>query len=280
MMKIQYLRGSDFLAAARKLDVDPSVVRAVAEVEARGSGYIKGTNLPCILFEGHHFSKYTDRRFDSEVPHLSYRKWTKVHYKGGRGEYDRLVEAINVNDDNPDPALLSTSWGMFQIMGFNHELAGFMDVRDFVNAMADNEAEHLMAFVNFIIGTGLADELRSKDWARFARGYNGPAYAQNKYDVKMAAAFARKLKEQEEQLAGGEISPERGDAVLLQATLNAALGEDLSEKLVVDGWVGPKTFSAIRKFQKNNGMEPTGLINKDLCEALGISMGAVELEEA
>ena len=33
--------------------------------------------------------------------------------------------------------------------------------------------------------------LKAKDWANFARGYNGPAYAKNRYDVKLAAAYAK-----------------------------------------------------------------------------------------
>jgi hypothetical protein len=33
--------------------------------------------------------------------------------------------------------------------------------------------------------------LRARNWPSFARGYNGPAYAQNAYDKKMAAAYAR-----------------------------------------------------------------------------------------
>jgi hypothetical protein len=31
----------------------------------------------------------------------------------------------------------------------------------------------------------------NKDWAKFARGYNGPGYAQNAYDVKLAQAYEK-----------------------------------------------------------------------------------------
>ena len=37
----------------------------------------------------------------------------------------------------------------------------------------------------------LVDPLRSRDWAAFARGYNGPAYAKNRYDQNLAGAYAR-----------------------------------------------------------------------------------------
>ncbi|NBT89135.1 MAG: DUF3380 domain-containing protein, partial [Flavobacteriaceae bacterium] len=32
--------------------------------------------------------------------------------------------------------------------------------------------------------------LKAKDWAGFAKGYNGPAYAKNAYDTKLAGAYA------------------------------------------------------------------------------------------
>src|SRR5690606_7984441 len=40
-------------------------------------------------------------------------------------------------------------------------------------------------------GSPLLQPLRRKDWARFARLYNGPGYAQNRYDEKLAQAYAR-----------------------------------------------------------------------------------------
>src|SRR5262249_39155616 len=46
-----------------------------------------------------------------------------------------------------------------------------------------------------------AAALNRHDWARFARSYNGPGYAQNQYDVKMAAAYGKWVK----RLAGRKI---------------------------------------------------------------------------
>ncbi|MCY7315094.1 MAG: N-acetylmuramidase family protein [Rubrivivax sp.] len=33
--------------------------------------------------------------------------------------------------------------------------------------------------------------LQRQDWASFARAYNGPGYAQNNYDTKIAAEYNR-----------------------------------------------------------------------------------------
>lgn len=35
------------------------------------------------------------------------------------------------------------------------------------------------------------NELQRKDWAGFARGYNGPGYAKNRYDIKLANAYKK-----------------------------------------------------------------------------------------
>ena len=79
--------------------------------------------------------------------------------------------------------------GLFQIMGFNYRECGFTSVQEFVNVMCTSEGEHLRAFVNFINSQGFAKFLKNKEWSNFARGYNGPDYAENKYDEKLAAAY-------------------------------------------------------------------------------------------
>jgi hypothetical protein len=50
---------------------------------------------------------------------------------------------------------------------------------------------HLNAFIGFVQGNRLDKALRNKDWATFARGYNGSSYAVNRYDEKMEAAYNR-----------------------------------------------------------------------------------------
>ena len=93
-------------------------------------------------------------------------------------------------------ALKSASWGLFQIMGFNHAVCGFETVHAFASAMYESERRHLLAFCSYVIltafdGKTLVQYLREKNWAGFARGYNGPGYKVNGYDVKLAAAYKR-----------------------------------------------------------------------------------------
>jgi hypothetical protein len=55
--------------------------------------------------------------------------------------------------------------------------------------MYRSERDHLDAFIGYVMGRKLDDELRRKDWAGFAFGYNGSGYSANKYDVKLAKAY-------------------------------------------------------------------------------------------
>ena len=188
------LTDTDYENAANDLCCDIAAIRAVAEVESRGDGFLSDGRLK-VLFEGHQFHKYTKGSFAHSHPALCYAKWTRDHYaKGpnsearGAGELARL-EAAMALDRNA--ALLSTSYGKFQIMGFNFALCGYPTVDDFYEAMQVSESEHLRAFCAYITAVGLDDELLAHDWGSFARRYNGPEYKKNLYDAKLAAAYAK-----------------------------------------------------------------------------------------
>ena len=72
----------------------------------------------------------------------------------------------------------------------------------FVAAQHESEGAQLAAFVGFIeTDPGLHKALAGRKWAAFARGYNGPAYAENLYDVKLERAYTRFSDEEEGQAA-------------------------------------------------------------------------------
>lgn len=179
------LTAQDFQDAADQLGCEVADVKAVCEVEAPRGGFLP-SGEPTILFERHQFSKRTGRKFDISHPHISNRQ--PGGYKGGQAEHIRLAEAVALDRD---AALESTSWGKFQIMGFNYAPAGFESLQEFINAMFQSEGRQLKAFVSFIQHEGMAGFLRERRWAAFARRYNGPNYAINNYDTKMAAAHAK-----------------------------------------------------------------------------------------
>ncbi len=92
---------------------------------------------------------------------------------------------------NPNAAIQSASWGRFQIMGFNFKLAGYSTAELFVEGMFKSENAQLAAFVAFIGKSGLAEHIRDKNWASFARGYNGSQYQKNQYDLKLEKAYRK-----------------------------------------------------------------------------------------
>lgn len=177
-------------ACARRLGLDEAVLRAVAEVESSGAGFLPPpSEQPKVRFEGHVFHRLTMGRFDTAAPRLSYAHWDRTKYAGSAlGEWQRLEAAIALDRD---AALKSASWGAFQLMGFNHAMCGFPDVERFVQAHMNGGDAQLAAFASFVDRDAFLDPLRRQDWARFARAYNGPGYAANQYDRKLALAFAR-----------------------------------------------------------------------------------------
>lgn len=179
------LTDQDYQKAANQLGVEVNAIKAVAHVESRGKGFLP-SGKPKILFEGHIFHRQTNGAHSMTNPTISHATWTRQHYKGGEEEYTRLNKAISLDKT---AALKSASWGRFQIMGFNHTKAGYANVDGFVKAMEKSDTEHLLTFVNFVNSEGLKSYIKNKDWAGFARKYNGPKYEENGYDTKMAQAY-------------------------------------------------------------------------------------------
>ena len=185
---------ADFVEVANELGVELAAMKAVSDVEARGGGFDK-QGRPKILFEGHIFWRRLKARGIDPTPlvagneNVLHRKWTRQYYR--EDQYTRLEKAKKINED---AALEAASWGMFQVLGQNWESLKYDSAKQFVDLMYKSEGEHLKSFARFVKVNNLVRHLKALDWAKFARGYNGPGYAANKYDVKMAQAYAKHKK--------------------------------------------------------------------------------------
>lgn len=203
------LTEADFQQVASALGCTVAQIRAVWEVESGGGwfrdvradilaldgpgGFLDGPHLPKILFEAHIFDRYTEGKYRASHPNLSSARWNRKLYVGGQGEYIRLWKAMALDRK---AALLSASVGGAQIMGFNHQAAGFPTVEAFWEAMKQSEAAHFKAFAAFITSKKLVSALRAISnvaaaCMAFAKGYNGAGFAANNYHVKIAAAHAK-----------------------------------------------------------------------------------------
>lgn len=192
------LKESDLIAAAQRLDVELAAIKAVNEVESRGDGFF-APGKPAILFERHIMRRRLlliegDEDLNGRVAQLERDYPALVNsraggYAGGLAEYPRLARAKMIDEES---AIESASWGLFQIMGFHWFALGYATAQQFEQAMKASEANHLDAFVRFIeADPALHKALKARKWAAFARIYNGPAYARNLYDTKLARAYSR-----------------------------------------------------------------------------------------
>ena len=186
---------SDISIAAEGLGIEPCIIKAVVDVESSGKGFSEDGRI-VIQFEGHVFyAELKKRGFDVsglteqyQGTGVIYPRFDRAYVQNQTAEYRQLSQALKIHDES---ALLSTSWGLFQIMGFNFRACGFNSVHDFVTAQKESEANQLTAFCEFVRSQGHLPYLRKKDWAGFARRYNGPLYAENQYDTKMQGAYER-----------------------------------------------------------------------------------------
>jgi hypothetical protein len=186
------LSTADLERAAQTLDVPIACVQAVNEVESRGTGFLLD-GRPVILFERHVFWKRLvahgiDPAAIAAIDPDILSK-TPGGYKGYAAEYPRLLAAERIHSR---AARESASWGSFQVMGYHWERLGYASIDDFVERMGKSEAEHLDAFVRYVAADPvLVAALKARDWAEFAKGYNGKNYAKNQYDVKLQRAYER-----------------------------------------------------------------------------------------
>lgn len=176
---------------AASLGVEAPALKAVAEVESAGSGFLPNSSRPKVLFEGHVFHRLTGGVFASDYPNLSYAKWDRSKYSGSlAGEWERLNGASQLNRP---AALQSASWGMFQIMGFNYAYCGCADVEAFVALQHAGVDQQVECFARFIARPPFLPALKKKDWEKFAAAYNGPGHAKNNYVEKLEKAYVRAL---------------------------------------------------------------------------------------
>lgn len=186
----KFLKESDVVQAAKLLGVEPAAVKAIIHVESAGRGYLKDGRV-IILFERHKFYNLLPKNlaYKTAAQHPNICNPKSGGYYGKAGEYLRFNLAFSIDQEC---AMKATSWGLFQIMGFNHVAAGYATIGEFVDAMKESEGKQLLAFANFIKAHKTMHlALQKQDWATFAKLYNGPAYKKNNYDSKLANAYAR-----------------------------------------------------------------------------------------
>lgn len=167
---------------ASQFGISLAMLQAFLEVESAGSGFFTdwhGQQRIKIQFEPHWFKRYTGTRIANGV-------------EAQRKEWDAFNEAAQVS---LEAAMLSTSWGLGQVMGFNYKLAGYASVDDMVDAFKKSEQEQVKGMLNFCKNRkGLMEAIQSLNWHKVALLYNGSNYAEGGYHLKLAKAYVRHSK--------------------------------------------------------------------------------------
>ncbi|HAV5300142.1 N-acetylmuramidase family protein [Acinetobacter baumannii] len=196
----KFLKDSDYKKAAERLKVSELTIRVFGAVEGRGVGFLSN-GKPKILFERHRMYAYLRLKkgtafadkMAAERPNIVNRK--TGGYLGNEAEYVRLEQAKQIDVDS---ALMSTSWGQFQVMGENWKQLGYASVQEFVEQQFASESYQLEAFIRFIewkTGTfdkkkvTLIDALRAENWDIVFTLYNGSNYKKLGYQAKFQKEY-------------------------------------------------------------------------------------------
>lgn len=176
---------ADLRVIADRLNCDVKQIKAVAAVESGGAGFDR-LGRPKILFERHIFHRLTNGKYSA----CSF----SMEKGGGYAEdsWDKLTLAIG---KDVDAAFMATSWGKFQVLARNWQGMGYSSPVSMAYSTVMGEAAHyemLARYVEYAKLTGALRRLSTnpQDNVAFARGYNGPGYAQFDYDAKLAKEMA------------------------------------------------------------------------------------------
>lgn len=185
------------VAVANANKIEPAALLAVVEVESAGKSLEQDGRTPRLLFERHVFyrelvkAKATAdlaRAVSDGLAHSDWRKATQ--YKDQGNSAQRLALLQRARTINEECTLRSCSWGVGQTMGFLAEELKFTDARQmFAYMVKGGVPAQVECMVREIKRKGLVVKLNGHKWAEFAKVYNGPQYAKNAYDTKMAQAY-------------------------------------------------------------------------------------------
>ncbi|MEH2517507.1 hypothetical protein V1279_003080 [Bradyrhizobium sp. AZCC 1610] len=250
-------------AAARANDWPESALLAVVECETSGKPFEQDGHTPALLFERHKFysemKKHEPSKLSAAIKAgLAIPKWSKkTQYKDQGTSAGRLAVIAKARAIDEEVANRAASWGLGQTMGFNAERLHYPNATEMVAELSKGIDEQIEAMVREIKTSKLDRYLKAKDFTSFARGYNGPGFAQNNYDSRMRKAdgvWARRI-ENPEFVA----KPGKTVTVVYQTRLKE-LGYAIGK---IDGDWGDLTTGATSAFQRKWGLKVTGHPNDE-----------------
>ncbi len=253
---------ADYRRVSARLTVPVAHSMAMAAVESGGETFwvVDGRLVVPVRFEAHWFGKRSGYRFNESHPDLSCVSWNPdLAAKTRAGAWDQVNRARLLDSTAANEA---TSWGAFQVMGFNWQRLRYNSADAFVSSMSDRGDDgQIDAFAAFVEADPILHRaLRVGDWDTVERLYNGGGYG-GSYAVKLRNAVA---------LYSGAGAPVKPRILRLNdhgadvAALQSALG--LAATSIFDA----ATDSAVRLVQQHHHLEVDGKVGPMTRGALGM----------
>ncbi|MGS0897242.1 N-acetylmuramidase domain-containing protein [Burkholderia stagnalis] len=219
----EFFSDEQYQRMATELNVEVAAIRALVQQESQGHPFLEN-GLPPILYERRHFFDLSVKKREKEEakkeaekkaaekkevksagaakkkappkkktpPENPYPKYPDLCFpngdqygEGGLHQYEKLIRAADLDFE---VAVMSCSWGGFQILGEYYESCGCSTPFEFADKFmsgSDGQAEIFVAFMKNMKSVGV-DGLREHKWEQVADSYNGtswrkknPHYADN-----------------------------------------------------------------------------------------------------
>lgn len=261
--------------ASKVVGCEPAMLAALCKKEAPTGGFDEKGRLK-ILPEKHKIYKYLapEKRRIALKHGFAVVKWQKRTQYRGFGSYPRNSERAGdarwaffdkVAHLDRYAVMMGTSYGLGQIMGFNHSRVGFSSVEEMIEFLSVSEDNQLLATARYIESDRrLKQAFINKDFQVIEALYNGGGY-----NGRYARDFERFYLD---ELGGNQASTFEAFGGMARA-MSLRLGsvgpdvEALQKKLNafgyscdVDGIFGQRTEDQVILFQRHNGLNEDGIV--------------------
>lgn len=184
---------------AARLGINPEVATAFLIAESGGRAFGKLGRV-LLRFELHHFSRLArgwkhQFKLTKGYSHRGHKmlvhgKWRFIHVDRQDREHAAFALACLIDED---AACTSTSFGLGQIMGSNHRIAGYNSAAAMMEDFQRSEAAQVAGFFRFLEKEQITAKLAAGDVRGAIARYNGPANVDGymaKYERALGAARA------------------------------------------------------------------------------------------
>ncbi len=194
------LSKNEITQIASAVGLDYARLMAFISVESGGHGFDPATGKIVIQFEPTWYHRYLTQfkiahSYGSVLDTDGHKDYViqvgdKKISNGVEGQTTEWLAFNTAFSIHQQSALLSTSIGLMQIMGFNHANCGYATVNQMWDDFKIGEYQQVAGGARFIkSNTALYNALRNKDWKHCALYYNGSNYSINHYDQKLENAY-------------------------------------------------------------------------------------------